>query len=186
MPPWFRGALHGLPDGNPQLRTDGGRPLRDPQSGPVADIRVPGGRLRSRRDRAELLAHRKGVAFRTSGNRSKRRCCKSRVLAFLLPRKRRREQVARIYSYSDRCRYYWVDPTVQQELAQLRANLDNCPVPPTLFSQHLPSEYEAIRSGWLPTHAEDIIQKHIRTVLHVYAAACGIKTTGSALPCCTR
>jgi D-tagatose-1,6-bisphosphate aldolase subunit GatZ/KbaZ len=82
--------------------------------------------------------------------------------------------LARIYSYSDRCRYYWGDPKVQQELAQLRANLDACPAPPTLFSQHLPSQYEAIRSGRLPTHAEDMIQEHIRTVLHVYAAACGI------------
>jgi len=81
--------------------------------------------------------------------------------------------LARIYSYSDRCRYYWGDPKVQQELAQLRANLDAYPAPPTLFSQHLPSQYEAIRSGRL-THVEDMIQEHIRTVLHVYAAACGI------------
>jgi D-tagatose-1,6-bisphosphate aldolase subunit GatZ/KbaZ len=40
-------------------------------------------------------------------------------------------QLARIYSYSDRCRYYWGDAKVQQELAQLRANLDACPVNPT-------------------------------------------------------
>ncbi len=82
-------------------------------------------------------------------------------------------QLARIYSYSDRCRYYWGDAKVQQELAQLRANLDACPVPPTLLSQHLPSQYEAIRSGRMSTHAEDMIQEHIRTVLRVYAAACG-------------
>ncbi len=81
--------------------------------------------------------------------------------------------LARIYSYSDRCRYYWGDPEVQQELALLRANLDTCLVPPTLISQYLPSLYEAIRSGRLPAHAEDMIQEHIRTVLHVYSAACG-------------
>ncbi|MGO9402168.1 MAG: class II D-tagatose-bisphosphate aldolase non-catalytic subunit [Terriglobales bacterium] len=83
-------------------------------------------------------------------------------------------QLARLYSYSDRCRYYWGDPKVQQELAQLRANLDACPAPPTLFSQYLPSQYEAIRSGRLPMHAEGMIQEHIRTVLRIYAAACGI------------
>ena len=83
-------------------------------------------------------------------------------------------QLARIYSYSDRCRYYWGDAKVQQELAQLRANLDACPVPPTLFSQYLPSQYEAIRSGRMSTHPEDMIQEQIRTVLRVYAAACGI------------
>jgi D-tagatose-1,6-bisphosphate aldolase subunit GatZ/KbaZ len=82
--------------------------------------------------------------------------------------------LARIYSYSDRCRYYWGDPNVQQELAQLHANLDAYPVPPTLLSQYLSSQYEAVRSGRFPTHAEDMIQEHIRTVLDVYAAACGM------------
>jgi D-tagatose-1,6-bisphosphate aldolase subunit GatZ/KbaZ len=90
--------------------------------------------------------------------------------------------LARMYSYSDRCRYYWGDPKVQQELAQLRANLDACSVPPTFLSQYLPSQYEAIRSGRLRTQAEDMIQEHIRSVLRAYAAACGIRATGSALP----
>lgn len=83
-------------------------------------------------------------------------------------------QLARIYSYSDRCRYYWGDPEVQQELLRLRANLDACPAPPTLFSQYLPSQYQATRTGRLPMRAEDMVQEHIRTVLRVYAAACGI------------
>jgi D-tagatose-1,6-bisphosphate aldolase subunit GatZ/KbaZ len=82
--------------------------------------------------------------------------------------------VARLYSYSDRCRYYWGDARVQQELAQLRANLNACAPPATLFSQHLPSQYEAIRSGRLSTHVEDVIQEHIRTVLRVYAGACAM------------
>ncbi|MGA8492180.1 MAG: class II D-tagatose-bisphosphate aldolase, non-catalytic subunit [Terriglobales bacterium] len=82
---------------------------------------------------------------------------------------------ARIYSYSDRCRYYWVDTTVQQELARLRANLDASPPPLTLVSQYLPMQYEAIRAGVLQVKAEDMIQEHIRAVLRVYAAACGVK-----------
>jgi D-tagatose-1,6-bisphosphate aldolase subunit GatZ/KbaZ len=82
-------------------------------------------------------------------------------------------RLARSYSYSDRCRYYWGDATVQQELAQLRTNLDAFPAPLTLVSQYLPLQYEAIRSGRIQRHAEDMIQDHIRTVLGVYAAACG-------------
>jgi D-tagatose-1,6-bisphosphate aldolase subunit GatZ/KbaZ len=81
-------------------------------------------------------------------------------------------RLARIYSYSDRCRYYWGDATVQQELTQLRANLDASP-PLTLVSQNLPTQYEAIRSGCLRANTEDMIQDHIRSVLRVYAAACG-------------
>ena len=83
-------------------------------------------------------------------------------------------RLARIYSYSDRCRYYWGDATVQHELAQLRANIDASPPPLTLISQYLPLQYQAIRSGVLQAHAEDMIQDHIRTVLHVYAAACRV------------
>jgi D-tagatose-1,6-bisphosphate aldolase subunit GatZ/KbaZ len=83
-------------------------------------------------------------------------------------------RLARLFSYSDRCRYYWVDATVQQELARLRANLDSCAVAPTLWSQYLPSQYEAIRAGRPSGNAEDAIQKHIRTVLRVYSAACGV------------
>jgi len=83
--------------------------------------------------------------------------------------------LARMYSYSDRCRYYWGDAVVQQELAQLRANFDASPPPLTLVSQYLPVEYEVIRSGHLHLNAEDMIQKHIGAVLRLYAAACGVK-----------
>jgi D-tagatose-1,6-bisphosphate aldolase subunit GatZ/KbaZ len=82
-------------------------------------------------------------------------------------------RLARVYSYSDRCRYYWGDAAVQKELAQLRANIDASPPPLSLVSQHLPAEYEAIRSGRLQERAEYMIQEHIRIVLRIYAAACG-------------
>ena len=82
-------------------------------------------------------------------------------------------RLARMYSYSDRCRYYWGDPTVQQELARLRANLDASTPPLTLVSQYLPLEYEAIRAGEMRARVEDMIQEHIRAVLRIYAAACG-------------
>ena len=81
-------------------------------------------------------------------------------------------RLARIYSYSDRCRYYWADTTVRQELAQLRANIDAYPRPAPLLSQYLPGQYDAIRAKGRELRAEEMIQQHIRTVLRVYAAAC--------------
>ncbi len=87
-------------------------------------------------------------------------------------------RLARAYSYSDRCRYYWGDATVQQELAQLRANLDASPPPPRLVSQYLPLQYEATRHEPRQAHAERMIQEHIQTVLRIYAAACGHKAMG--------
>ena len=86
---------------------------------------------------------------------------------------------SRVYSYSDRCRYYWGDAAVRQELIHLRANLDAAPPPLTLVSQYLPLEYEAVRSGSLRSRAEDMIQEHIRTVLRIYGAACGQHTSHS-------
>ena len=77
-----------------------------------------------------------------------------------------------MYGYSDRCRYYWNEPVVQEELDRLFQNLAASPIPSTLMSQHLPEEYKAIRTGQLQASPEQIIQEHIRQVLRIYAAAC--------------
>jgi len=77
-----------------------------------------------------------------------------------------------IYSYSDRCRYYWNEPSVQKEVAQLFGNLAARPIPLTLLRQFLPFEYEAIREGALEATAEMIVRSHIQRVLRVYARAC--------------
>jgi D-tagatose-1,6-bisphosphate aldolase subunit GatZ/KbaZ len=81
-----------------------------------------------------------------------------------------------IYSYSDRCRYYWTNPAVAEEVARLFHNLGEGPVPSTLVSQYLPLEYEAIRSGELQAVPQQMIQYHIRRVLRGYADACSAIT----------
>jgi D-tagatose-1,6-bisphosphate aldolase subunit GatZ/KbaZ len=78
------------------------------------------------------------------------------------------------YGYSDRCRYYWNQPAVQEEIARLFDNLGERPIPLTLISQYLPLEYEAIRSEELQGVPEHMIQHHIRRVLRVYADACSV------------
>ncbi len=47
------------------------------------------------------------------------------------------------FSYSDRCRYYWAQPPLQQAVASLLRNLAGVSVPLELLSQHLPREYAA-------------------------------------------
>ena len=124
----------------------------------------------------EWLSHRKGV--RLSQVRGALEAAMLRNPAYWRSYYRGTEdemRFARIYSYSDRCRYYWVDATVQQELVQLRANLEASPPPLTLVSQYLPMQYEAIRTAGLRLNVEDMIQENIRAVLRVYAAACGLK-----------
>lgn len=83
----------------------------------------------------------------------------------------------RIYAYSDRCRYYWHQPEIQEEISRLLDNLRSKPIPLTLISQYLRLEYEAIREEELPAAPERMIQHHIRRVLRVYADACAVRAS---------
>ena len=81
-------------------------------------------------------------------------------------------QLARAFSLSDRCRYYWHEAAVQKELDHLLANLAGCTMPLGLLSQFLPMEYEAVRRGALKADPSAMVHHHIRAVLETYAAAC--------------
>jgi D-tagatose-1,6-bisphosphate aldolase subunit GatZ/KbaZ len=80
---------------------------------------------------------------------------------------------ARLYSFSDRSRYYWPEPAVERELHKLVANLSAAPPPLTLLSQYLPEQYDAVRAGAIANHPAALIQDRIRKVLRIYAHACG-------------
>ena len=86
----------------------------------------------------------------------------------------RQLRIARAYSYSDRCRYYWHEKSVQAEIERLIENLAARPVPLTLVSQYLPREYEAIRAEQIANQPGAIIRCHIQFVLRSYATACGM------------
>jgi D-tagatose-1,6-bisphosphate aldolase subunit GatZ/KbaZ len=91
-------------------------------------------------------------------------------------------RLARAYSYSDRCRYYWHEPAVQAEIECLLDNLKTQSLPLTLVSQYLPQEYAAIRAGQIEQRPEAIIRYHIQLILRIYATAtaCGIQKDGLA------
>lgn len=82
-------------------------------------------------------------------------------------------RISRSYSYSDRCRYYWHQPEVNAEIERLIANLTDSLPPLTVIGQYFPLEYSAIRGGTLSASPVEIIQHHIRAILHKYATACG-------------
>ena len=83
-----------------------------------------------------------------------------------------------IYGLSDRCRYYWNNPAVQQEVARLLENLDSTIIPLPLISQYLPAEYGAIRAEELAAVPPEMIKHHIRRVLRIYAEACSADLKG--------
>jgi D-tagatose-1,6-bisphosphate aldolase subunit GatZ/KbaZ len=82
------------------------------------------------------------------------------------------QSVSRLFSYSDRCRYYWPDPTVQKEVDLLLRNLSSREIPLTLISQHFPDQYDRIRAGELLGTPESLVAAHIRKFLTIYSTSC--------------
>jgi D-tagatose-1,6-bisphosphate aldolase subunit GatZ/KbaZ len=85
--------------------------------------------------------------------------------------------LARKYSFSDRLRYYWPDPTVEASFQILVKNLAERPPPLSLLSQFAPSAFQAIRNGELSKDPLSIIRHRIQEVLGMYARACGMSQT---------
>ena len=80
---------------------------------------------------------------------------------------------ARKYSFSDRSRYYWPQPTVAAALQRLLANLNAHPAPASLLSQYLPNQSAALRAGVVSNHPVELIHSKIMEALDQYAYACG-------------
>jgi D-tagatose-1,6-bisphosphate aldolase subunit GatZ/KbaZ len=78
----------------------------------------------------------------------------------------------RVYSYSDRMRYYWNHPTVEAAVAALIKNLGRTNIPETMLSAYLPRQYQRVRESTLRNDAQALIVDKVRDVLRVYAAAC--------------
>lgn len=80
---------------------------------------------------------------------------------------------SRKFSYSDRCRYYWAAPALQDAVNRLLSNLQRHPPPLTLVSQHLPVQYRAVREGRLAARPLDWLRDKVREVTALYSRACG-------------
>ncbi|MFP3466858.1 D-tagatose-bisphosphate aldolase, class II, non-catalytic subunit [Leifsonia sp. SIMBA_070] len=80
-------------------------------------------------------------------------------------------RIARRYSYSDRLRYYWPDPEIEEAEATLYANLSRRTVPLPLIGQFLPDQYARVRAGELEPTPRALVLDKIRDALRPYAAA---------------
>jgi D-tagatose-1,6-bisphosphate aldolase subunit GatZ/KbaZ len=82
------------------------------------------------------------------------------------------QRLLRIYSYSDRIRYYWRFPEIEASVIRLMDNLRQTEVPETLLSQHCPRQYNRIREGKLNNDPKSLALDNIRAVLEPYSGAC--------------
>jgi len=76
--------------------------------------------------------------------------------------------LSKIYSYSDRVRYYWPFENIQKGLNRLIQNLTENPIPLTLISQYLSGQYWKIRNSELSLNPVRIIHDNISKVLEIY------------------
>lgn len=83
-----------------------------------------------------------------------------------------RQQLLRVYSYSDRMRYYWHRPEITAAVNRLISNLSSVSIPESMCSRYLPGQYERLRRGEIAGDAVSIIVDHVRDVLRLYAEAC--------------
>ncbi len=88
------------------------------------------------------------------------------------------QHIARVYSLSDRIRYYWPNAEISKALAVLLENLRDHPAPLPLLSQYLPRQAEAIRTGTISNDPVSIIHGKVRESLARYADACGLALRG--------
>lgn len=66
--------------------------------------------------------------------------------------------LARKYSYSDRCRYYFSMPEIREAIAKLFANIDSVEVPAGLLSQFMTRQYRKLRDGMIPMKAAALVK----------------------------
>jgi D-tagatose-1,6-bisphosphate aldolase subunit GatZ/KbaZ len=83
------------------------------------------------------------------------------------------QRIARRYSYSDRIRYYWASPAVEERQQLLFDNLREHGIPEPLLSQFLPRQFTLVREGALSVEPAELAIDAVRTVLRDYAAATG-------------
>jgi D-tagatose-1,6-bisphosphate aldolase subunit GatZ/KbaZ len=76
------------------------------------------------------------------------------------------------FSLSDRSRYYWTTPGVEQACSQLFERLASRGIPLTLISQYLPVQYAAIRAGRLKNDPRELVLHGVEHVLRQYDHAC--------------
>lgn len=92
------------------------------------------------------------------------------------------QRLARAFSLSDRCRYYWPVPGVAAAVDRLLDNLARNPPPLPLLSQYLPLQHERVRAGGLRNLPPALVRDKVREVAAVYARACGLAGASAREP----
>jgi D-tagatose-1,6-bisphosphate aldolase subunit GatZ/KbaZ len=87
----------------------------------------------------------------------------------------RKKAFKRKYSLSDRIRYYWTHPLVQQAFEKMLASLNKNTLPVTLLKQFVPEIYAEFKDNGVTISPEQILLMKIKNVLDDYDQACNLQ-----------
>ena len=85
--------------------------------------------------------------------------------------KEKKVRLDRKYSLSDRSRYYYSVPEVEEALAKLMSNLKSVEIPFSLINQYLPVQYKKLRRGLIDNDPEAMVVDKVVNVLDEYSFA---------------
>lgn len=85
------------------------------------------------------------------------------------------EEIAykKLFSYSDRCRYYLPVPSVEAAIRKLLENTQSLPV--GLISQFFPQQYPQVMDGDLTPDGLSLVLARVAVWCDLYSAACGVQ-----------
>jgi len=83
------------------------------------------------------------------------------------------QRLQRHFSYSDRIRYYWADPTAQAAVDDMMTRFGELDIPEPLISQYLAGSYPDVMTKALPPCAPALIRAAVTRVLASYSRAAG-------------
>lgn len=78
------------------------------------------------------------------------------------------KRIKRMFSYSDRCRYYLTQPEVVEAQAKLLANMNSAAIPMGMLHQYMPKQYYKVRDGELSIKAEELVKDFVGTFIDDY------------------
>ena len=77
-------------------------------------------------------------------------------------------RLARKYSYSDRCRYYFSLPEIKASISKLFSNIDSVEVPAGMLRQYMPVQYRKVRDGLLEMKASSLAKDCVVEIAEDY------------------
>ncbi len=84
------------------------------------------------------------------------------------------QRLARMFSYSDRARYYWPDAEIDAAVTRLLDGLDNVDIPLPLLGQYLPHQYDAVQEKRIANRPRDLVMDAVMRVVGIFARAAGV------------